>query len=107
MRPRGRRSFEPPRRPEPQTRINDAIRVPRVRLIDENGEQLGEHRVEVDASDETLGKRIRNAEVEKIPYVLVWGDKESEAGLAVRQRGGAQKTVSLEELRKELATLVA
>jgi translation initiation factor IF-3 len=41
LRPRNRRSFEPPRRPEPQTRINDAIRVPRVRLIDENGEQLG------------------------------------------------------------------
>ena len=41
MRPRGRRSFEPPRRPEPQTRINDAIRVPRVRLIGEDGEQLG------------------------------------------------------------------
>ena len=33
--------MEPPRRPEPQTRINDAIRVPRVRLIDEEGEQLG------------------------------------------------------------------
>src|SRR6476659_9295090 len=41
LRPRGRRSFEPPRRPEPQTRINDAIRVPRVRLIDEDGKQLG------------------------------------------------------------------
>jgi translation initiation factor IF-3 len=41
LRPRSRRSFEPPRRPEPQTRINDAIRVPRVRLIDEKGEQLG------------------------------------------------------------------
>jgi translation initiation factor IF-3 len=41
LRPRSRRSFEPPRRPEPQTRINDAIRVPRVRLIDENGGQLG------------------------------------------------------------------
>ena len=40
MRPR-RGSFEPPRRPEPQTRINDAIRVPRVRLIDEDGGQLG------------------------------------------------------------------
>jgi len=40
LRPR-RGSWEPPRRPEPQTRINDAIRVPRVRLIDENGEQLG------------------------------------------------------------------
>ena len=43
MRPRRRSgsSFEAPRRPEPQTRINDAIRVPRVRLIGENGEQLG------------------------------------------------------------------
>ena len=70
-------------------------------------EKLGEYRVEVDDSDETVGKRIRNAEVEKIPYVLVWGDKESEAALAVRERGGAQKTIALEELRKELATLVA
>ena len=33
MRPR-RGPFEAPRRPEPQTRINEAIRVPRVRLID-------------------------------------------------------------------------
>ena len=41
MRPRRRSGFEPPRRPEPQTRINDAIRVPKVRLIGENGEQLG------------------------------------------------------------------
>ena len=40
MRPR-RGSFEPPRRPEPQVRINDAIRVPRVRLIGEEGQQLG------------------------------------------------------------------
>jgi len=40
LRPR-RGPFEPPRRPEPQTRINDAIRVPRVRLIGESGQQLG------------------------------------------------------------------
>src|SRR6201986_1505274 len=33
--------MEPPRRPEPQTRINEAIRVPRVRLIGEEGQQLG------------------------------------------------------------------
>ena len=33
--------MEPPRRPEPQVRINDAIRVPRVRLIGEEGQQLG------------------------------------------------------------------
>ena len=35
------RSVEPPRRPDPQARINDAIRAPRVRLIDEDGTQLG------------------------------------------------------------------
>jgi translation initiation factor IF-3 len=39
LRPR-RGPFEPPRRPEPQARINDAIRVPRVRLID-GGTDLG------------------------------------------------------------------
>ena len=64
--------------------------------------KLGEFRVEVDDSDETVGKRIRNAEVEKIPYVVVWGDKESEGSLAVRERGGEQSTRSLDELLAEL-----
>ena len=49
--------------------------------------KLGEFRIEVDDSDETVGKRIRNAEVEKIPYVVVWGDKESEGAIAVREHG--------------------
>ena len=41
MRPR-RRRFQPQERPQQdQTRINDGIRVPRVRLIDEDGTQLG------------------------------------------------------------------
>jgi translation initiation factor IF-3 len=35
------RRFVEPVRPVPQTRINDAIRAPSVRLIDENGEQMG------------------------------------------------------------------
>jgi threonyl-tRNA synthetase len=65
-------------------------------------ERLGEFRVEVDDSDETVGKRIRNAEVEKIPYVLVWGDKESEDAIAVREHGGEQSTKSLDELLSEL-----
>ncbi len=68
----------------------------------ELAEKLGEFRVEVDESDETVGKRIRNAEVEKIPYVLVWGDKESEDAIAVRTHGGDQSTKSLEELVAEL-----
>jgi threonyl-tRNA synthetase len=62
-------------------------------------------RVEVDGSDETVGKRIRNAEVEKIPYVIVYGDKESDDSLAVREHGGQQRTLALADLEKELATL--
>jgi threonyl-tRNA synthetase len=67
--------------------------------------QLAEYRVELDAADETLGKRIRNSELEKIPYTIVYGDKESDESLAVRRRGGEQSTLSLEALRLELATL--
>jgi threonyl-tRNA synthetase len=64
--------------------------------------KLDEFRVEVDDSDETVGKRIRNAEIEKIPYVVVWGDRESESALAVREHGGEQSTKSLDELLAEL-----
>src|ERR671937_97580 len=56
--------------------------------------KLSEFRVEVEASDETVGKRIRNAEVEKIPYVIVYGDQESDAHLAVRRHGGEQAILS-------------
>ena len=62
-------------------------------------------RVEVDERDETVGKRIRDAEVEKIPFVIVFGDKESEESLAVREHGGEQSTKSLNEFRAHLATL--
>jgi threonyl-tRNA synthetase len=60
------------------------------------------YRVEVDDSDETVGKRIRNAEVEKVPYVVVYGDRESPQSLAVRERGGEQSTKSLDELLADL-----
>jgi threonyl-tRNA synthetase len=69
--------------------------------------KLEEFRVEVDDSDETVGKRIRNAEVEKIPYVVVWGDKESDDALAVRERGGGQSTKSLDEFVRELSDQAA
>ena len=66
------------------------------------------YRVEVDESDETVGKRIRNAELEKIPFVIVYGDKESDESLAVREHGGGQSTKSLRELlAQSLATLSA
>ena len=62
-------------------------------------------RVDDDARDETVGKRIREAELEKVPKVIVYGDRESEASLAVRDRGGHQYSASLVELAGELATL--
>jgi threonyl-tRNA synthetase len=66
-------------------------------------EQLAEYRVEIDERDETVGRRIRDAELEKIPYVVVYGDKESDESLAVRKRGGEQSTLSLEALRAEIS----
>jgi threonyl-tRNA synthetase len=68
-------------------------------------EKLGEFRVEVDERDETVGKRIRDAEVEKIPVTIVYGDKESDDSLAVRERGGEQSTKSLGDLRSHLSSL--
>jgi threonyl-tRNA synthetase len=62
-------------------------------------------RADVDERDETVSKRIRDAELQKIPRVVVYGDKESDAALAVRERGGGQETRSLDELIGELATL--
>jgi threonyl-tRNA synthetase len=67
--------------------------------------KLGAYRVEVDGSDDTVGKRIRNAEVEKIPFVIVYGDKESDESLAVREHGGNQRTLALSDFQAELATL--
>jgi threonyl-tRNA synthetase len=67
--------------------------------------KLAEFRVEVDERDETVGKRIRDTEVEKIPVTIVYGDKESDDSLAVRERGGEQSTRTLDELLSHLATL--
>ena len=65
------------------------------------------YRVEVDDRDETLGKRIRDSELEKIPYVIVWGERESDEALAVRTRADGQTTRSLAALLTEFAQLDA
>ena len=43
----------------------------------------GEFRVEVDERTESIGRKIREAELRKIPYMLVVGDREVESGTAV------------------------
>jgi threonyl-tRNA synthetase len=48
-------------------------------------------RPEVDESGETVGKKVRAAQLTKVPYVLVIGDKEIESGeLTVRDREGVE-----------------
>jgi threonyl-tRNA synthetase len=49
----------------------------------------GGWRVELDGRNEKLGYKIREAQLAKVPYALVVGDKEVEAGtVAPRRRGG-------------------
>ncbi len=63
------------------------------------------YRIDLGEPTETIGKRIRAAELEKIPITIVYGDRESDESLAVRERGGAQSTLSLPDLLDKLATL--
>ena len=50
-------------------------------------------RAELDARNEKIGYKIREAKLEKIPYVLVVGDKEAEDGTVnVNKRGVEEKT---------------
>lgn len=50
-------------------------------------------RVEIDAAAESLGKRVRNNEKQRIPYILVVGEKEMETKtLAMRPRGTKDQT---------------
>jgi threonyl-tRNA synthetase len=55
-------------------------------------------RVEVDTDDETVGYKIRQAETQKIPYMLVVGGREEEDGtVSVRSHAdGQQDTVTVE-----------
>ncbi len=65
-------------------------------------------RIEVDASDDRMQKKIRNAQRQKIPFMLLAGD-EDVAGHAVsfRYRNGAQKNgVPIDEAVSEIVTAV-
>ena len=67
-------------------------------------------RAELDDRNETLSYRIRDGELQKVPYLAVVGGREAEAGtVAVRKRGATEKQVVLpieafvEQLRGEVA----
>ncbi len=62
-------------------------------------------RVEVDERDEKLGKKIRDAQTQKIPYMVVVGEKERESGgVAPRERSrGDLGSMSMKQFRDVLA----
>ncbi|MFZ5754282.1 MAG: threonine--tRNA ligase [Bacillota bacterium] len=66
-------------------------------------------RVELDDRNEKIGYKIREAQLEKVPYMLVVGDKEMENNtVAVRKRGqGDQGTVDYETFKKDLIQEIA
>ena len=61
-------------------------------------------RATVDASDQSLGNRVRKAQISKVPYMLVVGDKEVEARtLSVKPRGGNEKRgVPLDQFTEDI-----
>ncbi|MFO7275351.1 MAG: threonine--tRNA ligase [Bacillota bacterium] len=65
-------------------------------------------RVELDARDEKLGYKIRQAQVEKVPYMLVVGDREAERGeVAVRSRDrGDLGTMALDDFVQQVVEAV-
>jgi threonyl-tRNA synthetase len=66
-------------------------------------------RVEVDDSDNTMGAKIRHQQLMKVPYMLIVGDEEAEAGtVSVRPRTGKEKRgVSLSEFIEAVAGEIA
>lgn len=71
--------------------------------------QAKDIRVELDANDESLGKRIRTAKVQKIPYLIVIGDKEVAANnVTLEHRSeGSLGTQTLEQCIDILTQAIA
>ena len=67
-------------------------------------------RVDIDDSSSTLQKKIREAEQEWVPYIVVIGEKEVESGkLSVRDREvkGAQQNMTVDELLAKITAKTA
>ncbi len=88
-----------------------AIVLPVADRFNEAGEAvvaaLGEAglRAEIDARSESVGRKIREAELRKVPYMLVLGEREAAEGtVSVRLHGGADRgSVAVGDLARELA----
>jgi threonyl-tRNA synthetase len=66
-------------------------------------------RADIDASDDRFQKKIRNAQLQKIPFMLIAGEEDMKAGaISFRYRNGEQKNgVPIADAIKEIAQVVA
>ena len=87
--------------------ITDA-HVPYLRDVADRLRERG-IRVEVDASDDRMQKKIRTAQKHKVPYMLLAGDEDvGQGAVSFRYRGGEQKNgVPVDEAVEEIARAVA
>ena len=75
-------------------------------------QQISAHniRVDIDDSSSTLQKKIREAEQEWVPYIIVIGEKELESGtlsIRIREEKGKQETLTAEELITKVSEKIA
>ncbi|EJL47663.1 threonine--tRNA ligase [Brevibacillus agri] len=79
------------------------VHIPYAEQVKEKLQQAG-IRVELDARNEKIGYKIREAQVQKIPYMLVIGEKEVTDGtLSVRRRGvGDEGAMTVDEFVEKI-----
>ncbi len=63
----------------------------------------------VDDRNEKIGRKIRDNELKRVPYMVIVGEKESAEGLVSmrKQGGGEQATMSMEEFAQRINAEVA
>jgi len=80
--------------------------------VEELAKQVAQHyiRVDIDDSASTLQKKIREAEQEWVPYIIVVGEKEVESGLLSvrdREQKGKQENMTVEQLVAKVTGKIA
>jgi len=65
-------------------------------------------RIDLDASDDRMQKKIRNAQMQKVPYMLIAGEEDQQAGkVSIRYRNGEQKNgIAVADAIKEIQSAI-
>jgi threonyl-tRNA synthetase len=66
-------------------------------------------RAELDASDDRMQKKVRNAQMQKVPFMVIAGEEDQKAGaVSFRYRNGEQKNgIPIADAIKEIKDAVA